>query len=184
MIGHFASLAQTIIRGGFLRQIEYTLLPDVAGRFLRKTSTVEDFILDVGLLGDERIIPPYNILNNMFSEGYYPRVAEWDPFTITYGEYDELVGKLLSRSSDKKPFTKVDVPDWVTTREDFYFWKCEYVYGVPAGKHKKLSAKMNHLLKEIERNVIEGNKGEVNELNKKMEKLQNEYNQFMDKYRL
>ena len=48
-----------------------------------------------------RKIPPFEILNQMLNCGVAPRIGEWEPFTITKEEYDELVADLQANPQDR-----------------------------------------------------------------------------------
>lgn len=85
-----------------MRTIKYKLEPEAYGanwKFIDKTGTVADLILDNGILIGlpfDKVIPELKELNKIFLNGFWPRSGEWTPFEITKEEYDELVEYLLA----------------------------------------------------------------------------------------
>lgn len=92
-----------------MRNIKYILEPEAYGydgSFINKTAPIADLIIDTGMLihaDFDKVIPEFEILNKLLLKGYYPRSGEWEPFSLTPDEYDELVDYLISLPLNK-PF--------------------------------------------------------------------------------
>lgn len=161
-----------------MRKIKYELYPDVAGDFISKEDTIINFIIDFGFFRDYKIIPTFNILNEIFQLGQFNRVGEWESFNIDQKEYSCLVEKLISLN-----YHRVDIPDWVKTYDDWGYWVREYVDGIPAKEHKEIIEKLEKLSTEKEKAILEKNKKLATELDNKMLITQKEYDDFVSKYR-
>jgi len=103
-----------------MRKVRYTLLPDVAGSFLEKETSLASFARDLRDIFIHKNIPPLNILNEALSAGYSPRESEWEPFTIDPSEYDELVRDLLSHPPDR--YKQVAPPKEIRTFQQWANW--------------------------------------------------------------
>lgn len=90
-----------------MRIIEYYLLPESGytgtysrneSHYLVKDGTIADLIHDSNMLWGadyDKAIPPLNELNEILREGYFLRLAEWQPIEIYAQEYEEIVRMLL-----------------------------------------------------------------------------------------
>lgn len=84
-----------------MKVIEYELFPEAFGsngNFLTKKGTVGELIVDTGMLSNsdyDKVIPPLPDLNKLLMQGTYPRAGEWNPFTLTRGEYIEVMDYLI-----------------------------------------------------------------------------------------
>ena len=83
-----------------------------------KTAPLRQFLIEMTYPLRNRKIPPLEILNQILLRGIVPRVGEWEPFTITEQEYEELVQSLQSKESDRYLTLKPD--PLVKTPEDWY----------------------------------------------------------------
>lgn len=84
-----------------------------------------DLVSDIPyLIFWEKIIPPYKILNDLLNSGISDAGmsggCEWEPFTITNEEYQELIEEfdLLPGTPDPS----IPIPDHVKTRIDWMNW--------------------------------------------------------------
>ena len=102
-----------------MRQVSYTVLPDLAGRFDDRAKPLTEFVHEVGI-ALHRQIPPFNVMNALLKRGASPRVAEWAPFEISLEEYDEVVAHLTSDPADRYLRLEPDVP--VHTPEQWWAW--------------------------------------------------------------
>ena len=94
-------------------KIEYYLLPEAdykgqydrkEGHFIIKTGTIADMIHDSRMLWDldfDKCIPDYERLNDILREGYFQRLAEWEPMEIDREEYNAIVKMLLDIQMDR-----------------------------------------------------------------------------------
>jgi len=103
-----------------MRQVDYTLFPDVAGKFVDKRSSLLEFAVQMHYILYNKIIPPFGILNLLLQTGEAGRIGEWKPFTISTDEYDELVAELLANPKDR--FQKLEPPETVKTIGDWDQW--------------------------------------------------------------
>ena len=94
-------------------KIEYYLLPGAdykgqydrkEGHFIIKTGTIADMIHDSKMLWGldfDKCIPGYERLNDILREGYFQRLAEWEPIEIDREEYNAIVEMLLDIQMDR-----------------------------------------------------------------------------------
>jgi hypothetical protein len=71
----------------------------------------------------------------------------WTPFAIGEADYEELVHDLVGAYG----FERVDVPGWVSSREDWHMWLMERRWGVPAQPHRRLREHARELADRLER---------------------------------
>jgi hypothetical protein len=103
-----------------MRNVTYTLSPDVAGTFLKKTAPLDTFARDIRWVFLYKRIPPLKILNQALLHGASPREAEWAPFEIDSSEYAELVEALCRIESER--FQMTAPPDSIQTFFDWSAW--------------------------------------------------------------
>ncbi len=103
-----------------MRQISYTLLPDVAGSFVERKASLDDFARDLHWVLVYKRIPPFDILNQAFVSGESPREAEWEPFHITQLEYELLVEALCKNEAER--YQVAASPEHITTFSAWSAW--------------------------------------------------------------
>ena len=79
---------------------------------------MKQFLLEMTYPLRHRTIPPFDILKQMLQKGVAPRTGEWDPFTISREEYDELVSSLLACEQER--FKLIEPDPLVKTPEDWH----------------------------------------------------------------
>lgn len=70
----------------------------------------------------------------------------WEPLTLDLREYRDLVADLVA----SRGFITVDVPAWVTTRDDWHVWILERRRGVPAEPQRMLRQRALELTERFE----------------------------------
>ena len=100
--------------------VTYTLMPDVAGKFLTKTTSLEEFARDAHGIFVRKMIPPLPILNAALRAGVTAREADWDPFEIDADQYDALIATIVGEPPLGFRLTKPPLD--VTTHRAWIEW--------------------------------------------------------------
>lgn len=87
-------------------------------------SSLEEFIMRLPyVLGDPKVLPPIEVINNLFAEGTIGGGMSvgltWEPFSITQSEYVGLASNLNRAhgiESKLSPVFVETVEDWITFR--------------------------------------------------------------------
>lgn len=105
-----------------MKIIEYYLLPEsgYTGKYDRKeahymvkSGTIAEMIHDSRMLCGydfDKIIPCYESMNRILSQGYFERLVEWESIEIDSKEYDNVVEELLAMKLDR-PY-RLGMDDW------------------------------------------------------------------------
>lgn len=123
-----------------MRKIKYKKLPCVGEETISTEGDLLQFVQDIPYLFTFNLIPPINVLNDIFKSGLEDAGmsggCQWEPFEINQDEYDELIISLQNLS--KNNYKVVFAPKWVKTKTDWHIWKSKYELGIPTQKHYKL----------------------------------------------
>jgi hypothetical protein len=103
-----------------MRLVTYTLLPDIAGKFLSKEAPLSEFARDVRWVFYRKTIPPLHLLNEALAHGASPREAEWQPFEIPESEYLELLEAIVGEPP--AGYRYIQPPTDVRTHRDWLHW--------------------------------------------------------------
>lgn len=93
-------------------------------------------------------VPPLSIVNEILGTRGGAGMnggRRWRPFALSQDEYDELVNDLVT----SRGYTVIDVPPWVTSREDWHVWLMDRRWGVPAGQQRQLNQRARELARQL-----------------------------------
>ena len=103
-----------------MRIVTYTLLPDIAGAFVKKEAPLSEFARDVRWVFYRKNVPPLPVLNAALTHGSSPREAEWEPFSLNESEFQELLATIAGEPPSG--FRFIQPPADVQTHEAWLHW--------------------------------------------------------------
>ena len=108
-----------------------------AGFEATRIGSVADLVREIPYLLVWGVLPPRRVLNAVLRSGNCDAGMGggccWEPFDVSTREHAELAETLGLPVGE-------DAPGWVETGQDWMIWMTEARLGVPAGKHRRLSA--------------------------------------------
>ena len=160
--------------------MKFLELPPIGAEAIEREGDLLELIQSIPYFLVGKKLPPLQVLNSIFEAGSADAGmsggAEWEPFTITSLEYDELIAQCR-----QKDIATPSYPEWVKSRSDFQVWELEADRGVPAKEHKRLADRAEHVSAELKRAIDSGaSEAEIAELHLKVIEAGQELVEFLD----
>lgn len=128
-----------------MRNIQYYQLPPIGSDDQLYESTIIEFILDIPYLLNFGLVPPLQIFNEIFKNGFEDAGmsggCKWEPFEIDQNEYEEIVKALFAMPQAN--YRLIAPPNWVRNSDDWQMWCQEYEMEIPHETFYRLSMEDN-----------------------------------------
>lgn len=118
--------------------MKYTILPPVGDRLQAVDRPLSEFVEGLPCLRyGERTLPPYQVLNEVFSLGVDDAGmgggAKWNPFGLSRREYASLKRSLTKRKTH--PWKYIQPPKWVVAFREWRAWNFASHLGISPEKY-------------------------------------------------
>jgi hypothetical protein len=170
-----------------MKTIAFQYLPPTGPDSIESTAMLDEFLISLPSLLYMGYIPPRNIVNLFLDHGVdeagMSGGAEWEPFSIDQGEYDELLSSLKGRIYINQEYYTLSLTDEIIeTKNEWYAKVMEHKLGIPYKRHLELMEREQHLQQLSEEAYEKGDKELGDKLHIQWYHCANELSQFCEEY--